>query len=271
MSATPRRLLLHDTLATAPLVYPFTAGWVTPTFAVETRVHLAAINVGATDAALIPAAEITLLQTTHQVVPDFAAVAGSLGTIALRVPVRPDEIERAPVRLLETSGTAEILARATLQPFYGIEPVSWHREATAAAQVVIVEGAEALREPEVGYAEDLCRAWLILTGEPVVSHLLVIPTSWDEAVASPVLSALRESSAVGHKRRRELRIAVADHTGISRERVTTLFADMRWSLTDDDRRALLRLLQRGNRGSAYPYPWRIPYAGFVAATEADGL
>ncbi len=265
---TPR-LILHDTLAAAPFVYPFTAGWVTTAIAVETRLHLAAVNVGATDAALIPAAEIALLQSTHQVVPDIAVISGSIGAIVMRAPVRPDEIERTAVRLLETSGTAEIVARATLTPFYGIAPVSWHREATETAQVVIVEGAEALREPEIGYAEDLCRAWFILTGEPVVTHLLAVPNDLDESLAAPILAALHESYALGHERRRDLRIAVAERNDLSRDRVTTFFADMRWSLTADDRRALLRLLQRGNRGSAYPYPWRIPFVGVEREAAQD--
>ena len=39
----------------------------------------------------------------------------------------PGRGRATPVRLLDASGTAEILARATLQPFYGIEPTAWVR------------------------------------------------------------------------------------------------------------------------------------------------
>src|SRR3712207_7483724 len=56
---------------------------------------------------------------------------------------------------------AELLARATLKPYYGIEPASWVRDGDSSdavrAEVVVVEGAEALREPEAGYSEDLSR------------------------------------------------------------------------------------------------------------------
>ena len=110
---------------------------------------------------------------------DVAVIADGNGAIAMRTPVRPDEVEATPVRLLDTSGIAELLARATLRPFYGIEPTGWVRDGdspeAARAEVVIVEGAEALREPEAGFSEDLSRAWFILTAQPVVSHVLLVP------------------------------------------------------------------------------------------------
>ena len=71
------------------------------------------------------------------------------------------------------------MARATLKPFYGIEVTGWVRDAeapeAARAEAVIVEGTEALREPEAGFSEDLCRAWFILSGQPLVSHVLLAP------------------------------------------------------------------------------------------------
>src|SRR5262249_59175360 len=107
----------------------------------------------ADDVGLIPTAEVALLQESHQVVPDVAVLAAGDGAIAMRVPVRPDEIASTAVRLYDASGTAEILARATLQPFYGITPTAWTSDDSTGAQVAIVEGADALREPEAGLAE----------------------------------------------------------------------------------------------------------------------
>ena len=105
-----------------------------------------------------------------------AVIADGNGAIAMRTPVRPDEVERHQcgfsIRVASPSSW-----RATLRPFYGIEPTSWVRDGDSGGgrEVVIVEGAEALREPEAGFSEDLSRAWFILTAQPVVSHVLLVP------------------------------------------------------------------------------------------------
>ena len=175
------RLLIDDTFATATYTVPITSGWVSPPdgITVEIAHRLTdGFRIGG-GIVLAPASEILHLQQTHEVAGDVAVIADGNGAIAMRTPVRPDEVEATPVRLLDTSGVAELLARATLRPFYGIEPASWVRDddapEAARAEVVIVEGAEALREPEAGFSEDLSRAWFILTAQPVVSHVLLVP------------------------------------------------------------------------------------------------
>lgn len=245
------RLLLHDTLATAPFVHPLTSGWVTPDIVAEPRPHLPAADVGPEDVALVPAPEIAALLETHSLAPEAAVVSGPVGSVAMRVPARPDEIERTPVRLWEASGIAEVLARATLKPFYGIQPVSWTTEESAEAQVVVVEGIEALRPPEAGFAEDLCRAWFILSGVPAVTHVLAIPRALDPAALSPALDALETLREAGHERRRDLRRDLAEAHGLDRDRLATFFGEQRLTLEAADRRALLLLLQRGTWGSAY--------------------
>jgi predicted solute-binding protein len=253
------RILLHDTLVTAPYIVPARLGWIESPGPIEPVARLRGGDVGPDDVALVPSAEAASLQESHQVVPDVAVIAAGEGAVAMRVPVRPDEIESTPVRLYDASGAAEILARATLQPFYGIDPTEWTSDDAASAQVVIVEGAEALREPEAGMAEDLARAWFILTGHPVVSHVLVVPQSLDRDALSPILATLESARAAAHERRRDLRKHLAEREEIDRDRLTRLFAAQRLSLETEDRRALLMLLQRGNRGSAYPYVWNLTY------------
>jgi predicted solute-binding protein len=252
------KLLLHDTLATAPLVHPFQAEWVESSPEIEFRPALFAADVPADAAALIPVAEIAVLSETHLVVPEIAVIFDQQGPIAMRVPVRPDEVERTPVRLYEASGTAEILARATLEPFYGIPPSEWLRDEAPNAQVVIVEGADALTPPETGFSEDLVKAWFVLTGQPVVSHLFVVPKSGD---AGEVITAMTEAKRIGHERRRDVRRAVAERFGVDRDSLTEIAGLTRYELAEPDRRALMMLLQRGNRGSAYPYAWQISFAG----------
>jgi predicted solute-binding protein len=176
----------------------------------------------------------------------------------MRTPVRPDQIDRTPVRLLDTSGTAELLARAILRPFYGIAATSWVTSAddpaAAEAQVVIVEGAEALRLPEAGFSEDLCRAWLILTDTPAVSHVLLAPLAADAAALTLVLDTLAAIQRPSTERRRHLHAHLADRDHLDRARLAAFFARQRYALDPPDRDGLLQLLRRGGRGSSYPAP-----------------
>jgi len=268
------RLLIHDTLVTTPIAFPVAAGWAEPAFglAIELRDGVDAAEVGPEDAALLPAPEIARLQETHQIVPDAAVVAEGEGAVALRTAVRPDEVEQTPVRLLGASSTAEFLARATLRPFYGIEATAWPRSdddpAAADAHAVVVEGADALRPPEAGFAEDLCRAWFILTGLPVVSHLLAAPLAADRAALAPLLAtlaAVRDAGA-SSDRRRVWRAALAERHALPREPILALFGRQRFALAPEDRPALLQLLQRGGRGAGYP---PVGPLRFLAAAGGD--
>ena len=166
------RLLIDERFSTATLTVPITAGWVDPPASVEIelRPRLSAGDVGSDDIALIPSAEVLRLQTSHEVVNDVAVIADAVGSVTMRTPVRPDDVEATRVRLFDASGTAELLARATLALVYGIEASGWLRgdnPAAAQAEVVIVEDAEALREPEAGFSEDLVRAWFDSDGAAV--------------------------------------------------------------------------------------------------------
>ena len=253
---TAVRLLIDDALATAPYGVPLKAGWIdAPPGGViaEARPGLTADVIGQEDIALVPVGELPVLQATHRVAPDAAIVFGETGTVALRCPVRPDEIERTPVRLWETSSFGLTLARAAIQPFYGIQPVAWSAHDDPAAQVVVVEGAEALRPPEAGFAEDLCRAWFILTGRPAVGYVLVVPRSAERGDVAPALETLTALREVGDDRRRDLRRILAEQAAGPMDRLQALFALMGLALEPSDRPSLLMLLQRGHGGGAAPY------------------
>ncbi|MDQ3780093.1 MAG: hypothetical protein M3354_06070, partial [Chloroflexota bacterium] len=208
---------------------------------------------------------------SHQVAPECAVITGSLGAIALRSPVRADEVPRGPVRLLAISGTAELLARATLRSFYGIEPTAWLRAdddpATAHAQAVVVEGAEALRPVEGGYSEDLCRAWFILTGLPLVTHLLAVPAGADDASLAAVLATLAALRQAGLDRRREWRPILAEREGIPIDRLHTLFAEQRLDFEPDLPSAVQHLLRRGGAGSIYANATPIRFRDSRSPTE----
>ncbi|MER3485970.1 MAG: hypothetical protein C4345_08405, partial [Chloroflexota bacterium] len=83
------RLLVHDTLVTAPLLFPIQAGWVERVEEIVPTPEVWGSGVGPEDAALIPSAEVAHLQESHAIVSDVAVVAQAQGAIAMRCPVRP--------------------------------------------------------------------------------------------------------------------------------------------------------------------------------------
>src|SRR5688500_3424859 len=123
-------LLIDETFATAPYTVPITSGWVSPPNGIIVEIANRPITDSASEerVVLASASEALYLQQTHDVAASVAVISDGNGAIAMRTPVRPDEVETTPVRLLDTSGVAELLARATLRPFYGIEPLSWVRD-----------------------------------------------------------------------------------------------------------------------------------------------
>jgi hypothetical protein len=246
------RLIVHDTLATAPFVVPLREGWVTPdpalTVEIADRVDPALL--GDDGAALAPVATLAGTAETHVVAPSVAVVAGSLGPISLRTPVRPDEVGRTAIRLVDVTAVGALLARATIHPFYGIEPVAWlgadaAPEEIAAAEAVVVEGADALRPSEAGYAEDLCRAWFILTGTPAVLAVLVVPHAAPDAAVSALLATFEAARDAAHERRREWRRMVAAAAEVPIEQLNTFYGGQELTLTAEARRGLTALLHRG--------------------------
>ena len=259
------RLLIDETFATATYIVPITSGWISPpdSITVEIAHRLATDTASEECIVLAPASEILHLQQTHDVAADVAVIADGNGAVAMRTPVRPDEVEATPVRLLDTSGVAELLARATLRPFYGIEPASWVRDSdspeAARAEAVIVEGAEALREPEAGFSEDLSRAWFILTAQPVVSHVLLVPRTLPPELFRETVTFLGAARTESLARRPEWRPQLADREGIGRDRASAFWAAQRLKLEPADRRALLDLLGQGSRGTSNSSPANVTF------------
>ena len=257
------RLALDHTFITAPVVHPFVAGWEeAPTdLDVSASAGLTGRAIGADGYGLIPLPEYAWLQETHQIIPDVAVVSGNSGMVAMRCPVRPDGIGITPVRLIDIDGAGEILARATLRAFYGIHASSWLRSDDEPAEVVIVSGPMAVELPEAGFSEDLCRAWVILTGSRAVDHVLVAPKDADRATVAPVVEFLKGLVATGHERRRELRREISEPYGLDRDRLAEVQNAYTFELDVDDQRSAQLLLQRGIPGSVYPTVGSITFMG----------
>lgn len=253
------KLSIDQSLATSFFWRPVAAGWSLVGQEPAIRPALAAGDVDAETAALISAAEATRLAATHAIDPRAGVIFDNSSDIAVRFPVRPDEIEQSDVVLYGVSGTAEVLARATLWPFYGIKTGRWLMEPSEGAQVTIIEGPDALEAPETGFQEDLSRAWFIMTDQPVVSHLFLLPLTWSTEERDRIVAGLVEAHATGWERRRDVRAQINAETGVSNERLVEYFARMRWTLSGPDRDAFRSVLYRGMGGTQFENPDRLRF------------
>lgn len=256
------RLLLDESLATWPITETVRAELVALELPVEIRAGLKSADVGPEDAALISSGEYGRLMQTHQLLPNLAVIFDKEGPVMMRTPVRPDGIERTPIRLIDAGSSAELLARATMNSFFGIMPEGFLHDDAPDSQAVVVEGVMAMTPPETGFNEDLTRAWFILTAEAYVSHIVVIPADASETDRAALVAASERLAAGTVEHRRAVRTRMVEATGLDRERLTALFQATRWSLGDTDRRALLLLLQLGNKSrEAGPYVSKLVFAG----------
>jgi predicted solute-binding protein len=220
-----------------------------------------AADIGANDFALAPSSEATCLGDTHEIDADLGIVSTRVGAVSMRTPTRADSIERAEVVLYQASGTSELLARAVLWPFYGVRVDRWTREPSATASIVIVEGQSALEPVESGFAEDLVRAWFILTDQPLVTHVLVMPREASDEDRQRVRTGLSAISGVARDHRRELWSSIADQTGIEHEVLARVFSNQRFALDAKARGALQALILRGAGGTDYPALTKLPWFG----------
>lgn len=251
-------LLIDDSLETA-YVTAGLASVADPAMKLEVRRGLRAADVDAGDIAVISTAEITLLGATHRADPMFGLWTVESGAIAMRSPVRPDEIEEASILLYDVSGTAELLARATIWPFYGIKASGWTAEPDGSSALTVVSGIAALEPVEAGFSEDLVRAWYILTEQPVVTHLLAVPAGVTEHEITGIRSVLTDAFASGYAERREVRKALLADSSAEGERLVDFFARLRHELDDVSRAAAYSLIARGAGGTRYPLVREIPW------------
>ncbi len=227
---------------------------------VSVRPGLMAADIGPNDFALIQTPDVGLLIETHVVDPEFGISTVESGAMAMRTPVRPDEIEQASILLYDIGSTTELLARATLWPFYGIEAAAWLRQPDGSSSVTIVDGLVALEPVEAGFSEDLVRAWYILTEQPVVTHLLVAPIGATDEDVAAVRGRLTDAAAAGYAARRDVRKALLEGSSVESERLVDFLARIRYDLDAEIRTAAYSIIARGAGGTRYPLiraiPWR---------------
>jgi predicted solute-binding protein len=241
------RCLVENRIETASYSYALARAWVDVPDGFELRERVTAEDVREENGyALLGSIDAVLLADTHTVISDVGIVTLHLGATAMYSERRPDEVEQAEVALGDCSRTSEALARATVHHFFGIDVIDWAR-AGGRADVTIVDGAEAMRQPESGHLEDLVRAWYILTSQPFASHVFVAP---NEAVTDApdelraVVGALRRSLEATEGRRREMRRNLVADFDLDRERLTRYVQEQRTRLTNSGRKSWLDLARR---------------------------
>lgn len=231
--------------------------------------NVRAAALGPSDTALLSTAEAALLPDTHRIDPHFGIWSSESGAIAMRTMVRPDEVEEASILLYDVSGTAELLARATIWPFYGIRASQWTTEPDGSSAISIVDGLSALEPVETGYGEDLVRAWFILTEQPVVTHLLAVPAATSAANLVGLQELLSNALAAGNEIRRDVRKALLADSGVDGDRLVSFLAGLRYELDDRARASAYSLLARGSGGTRYPLIREIPW--WTLTDESDQL
>ncbi len=245
-------ILIDDALATAFLTMPVREGWVDDGAGIEIRAGLTAADVTADDIALLPLPEATLLTRTHVIDRSVAIVHDGAGMVAMRTPVRPDEIDQVPVYLHEVGASGEVLTRALLRAYFGIEATELSRDDPPAdAQVVVSEGAGALLPVETGFREDLARSWFIMTGKAYVSHVTVVGVGALAREPDDALARLRAALDAGWERRRDVRLAIRESQPVDPGMLAEATGRIRFTLEPDDQEPARLLGERGTWGTAY--------------------
>lgn len=252
-------LYIDHNLLTGIISSPLHEGWIETDIAVEVVPNLTADRVGRGDVALISLAEAASLVDTHFIDPSVAVVSGTepeaaISPIVMRTPVRPDGVEESPIRMIDTTPNAELLIRSLLRGFFGImadgfvyDPAD---EKAASAQVVVLDGPLGLTEPELGYQEDLVRAWYVLTGSPMVYAVAIVGV--DANGGRPEMDLLRQSLATGIERRREVRrILATEDESVDRDKLAAITNSLRYELDDKSIQSANNLLARGTWGTSW--------------------
>ena len=189
---------------------------------------------------------------THLVHQQFGIGLRDRGTIQFLAPVRGDELD-APVICLRTeSVTTELLARATVAPYFGFSVAGWVGPDADRYDGLIVDELAGLAPPESGYREDLVRAWFVLTGMPLVQHVLAVPAAADPAETDSLIALLSavEFAAGSH-------IAeIAAESGATIDAVGAVFAEIDTELMVEHRRSIPELFARARLGPRFgAVPW----------------
>jgi hypothetical protein len=192
----------------------------------------------------------------HAVNPDVGIVTRDHGTIALQSAVRADELNAPRIWLRSVSRTTELVARSTAGPFFGFRPRAWVADDSVEVDAVVVDEASALLTLETGFREDLTRAWFIITGLPLVTHVLAVASRADPRHVAAVAAWMGDAGALDGDTRLVVRTRLANETNVPLETVAELLGGLRWTMGVEDRRSIAELFARAGVASQVgPIRW----------------
>jgi hypothetical protein len=249
---------VEDNLTTALIAEPIRQGWLESADGLELVPALTAEAVAQADAmALLGSVDACLLADRYTIITDVGVASRHNGAVALRTSVRPDELNEVSVALDGVSRTAEAIARATVARFFGITVGGYTRNLSSDEAVVYENHDAFIEEPEPAVVNDLVRAWFIMSGLPVATHVLVVPNELlandPEAVAG-VVDQLKTAAATGVDRRREIRRNLHEQFPGDRDRLVAFHTEQTLALTKTVRKGWLDLLRRVGHAMALPAP-----------------
>jgi hypothetical protein len=86
--------------------------------------------------ALIDAAQLGAV-ADHLIHPDVGIALRDKGVVALQSAMRADELAQPTIWLRTSGPTSELLARATMAPYFGFRPRAWVKQAGAHVDAVV--------------------------------------------------------------------------------------------------------------------------------------
>lgn len=211
----------------------------------------------ATDAFLITETARFAAWPDHRMHAEAGIAVQDRGVIAFLSAVRADELEDPAIWVRTESATAELVARATLQPYFGFRPSRWVAEGTGEETGVVVDELAALQPIESGFRENLTRAWFVLTGLPLVTHLLAVPTGADPVDIDAVAAWVQAGGGLDDAGMDAVIDGIVGETGAARDDVAALFAGVRWTLRGEERVAAAELFLKARVSGIGPVPWLV--------------
>ena len=260
------RCLVEDNLTTALIAEPIRQGWLDSAEGPELVPALTAEAVAqANEMALIGSVDACLLADRYTIITDIGVASRHNGAVALRTAVRPDELNEVSVALDGVSRTAEAIARATVARFFGVSVSGWSRGSSSSEALVLENNDAFIEEPEPAVVNDLVRAWFIMSGLPVATHVVVVPNELlanDPESVMSVVDQLKSAAATGVERRREIRRNLHEHFPGDRDRLVAFHTEQTLSLTKTVRKGWLDLLRRVGHAMGLPAPDALTFHTF---------
>ncbi|HEX9988288.1 MAG TPA: MqnA/MqnD/SBP family protein [Chloroflexia bacterium] len=265
------RLGYQDRANFLPLLYPLKAGWALPESPWKLEIAndtpqslLEGLLGGDLDAAFI--SPVALTQHSRQIAPLRGwglAVEGATETGMILAPQRLDLVDGRSITVFEEAqgSTAAYLMRTLLTPYYGISltiRAAGDAEETAEdARLLYGDSAalEGAKQPEGAVAEDLGKAWFILSGLPMVWEMLAAPRDLDgrKPGASEALHALiARSQRAAQEQQSTILDEAATRLGLKKETVKGLFARQKYTLGEKEQKGLAYFLDQAARAGVLP-------------------